>query len=174
MKTAFNLVVSVLFVVNGLTAQEIQSNVPQRVHKSWAYLIGTWDVTGQVGSQAITGTANFSWSKGQHSYIGQQTWRLGDDARTIHLSLLGGWDPASALTIEQGFSTMGNAATVRYSAPTDEKSDIDGTIEGVTGPEQTWSGTVTLTRKSDNEFELKTVIRGETAHSLKYVRRNDR
>lgn len=174
MKLALSLVISLLFVVNGITAQEIQSDVPERVHNSWAYLIGTWDVTGQVGSQAVTGTANFSWSEGQHSYLGRQTWRLGQDARTIHLSLLGGWDPARALTIEQGFSTMGNAATVRYSAPSDEKSEIEGTIDGVTGPEQTWSGRVALTRKSDNEFELSTVIRGKTTHSLRYVRRKDR
>jgi hypothetical protein len=174
MKSAFSLAISFLFVLQGIAAQEIQTNIPEQVQKSWAYLIGTWDITGQVGPQEVTGTANFSWSEGKHSYLGRQTWHLGSDARTIHLSLLGGWDPARAVTIEQGFSTMGNAAMVRYRAPTDEKADIEGTIEGVTGPERTWSGSVTIARKGNNEFELNTVIRGETTHSLKYVRRKDR
>jgi len=168
-----NCPLSVLLLVipaNMASAQDV-TGVPPAVVASWSQLIGEWKVAGQVGSSSVTGSACFEWADGRHCYLGRQVWKIGDSGRNVHLALVGGWDAAEKATVEQGFSSAGGAATVRYQPPTEDANVIEGSIDGVSGPNARWAGTVKLEHNGPSEFQLTTKVNGETVHSLGFTRK---
>jgi hypothetical protein len=154
-----------------LSNAQNEAEVPSVAVESWSYLIGDWDVEGRIGSTPVKGSACFEWAEGKHCYIGRQVWKIGEKGRSVHLALIGGWDAANQQTVEQGFSSSGTAATVHYRSAAEKTNVIEGTIDGASGPDTRWSGTVKLERIGSNEFQLTTTIDGEVVHSLKYVRK---
>jgi len=161
----------VLFVVARVSSAQTGTAVPPAVVDSWSYLIGDWNVEGRVGSTPVNGSATFDLAEGKYCYVGRQVWRIGENGRSLHLSLIGGWDSAANETIEQGFSSSGDAATVHYRQPAERANVIEGRIDGVSGPGQRWAGTIKLQRNGPDEFLLTTTIDDEIVHSLKYVRK---
>ena len=166
-------VIVILFAVfaTNLASAQDEAVIPAEVLESWSALIGDWTVEGTIGSQSVTGSARFEWAEGRHCYFGKQTWEIDGDGRTIHLTQIAGWNPNKRETIEQGFSSIGGAATVRYKAPAKEREAIEGTVEGVSGADIRWSGTIKIERKGADEFGLTSIIDGDVVHSLKYVRK---
>jgi hypothetical protein len=130
-------------------------------------------VEGRIGPTPVKGTAYFDWAKGRHCYVGSQVWTIGEDSHTTHLALIGGWDAAANETVEQGFSSTGDAATVRYStrAPGESPEVIVGQIAGVSGPDRHWQGIVERNQFGPNKFTITTTVDGDIVHSLTYVRR---
>jgi hypothetical protein len=150
----------------------IRPAVPPAVVESWTYLIGRWDIEGYVGALGVTGSATFEWAADGHCYLGKQVWRVGPNGRVVHLALLGGWDPAENETVEHGFSSGGDAATVCYRAPKEGTIVLEGRIAG-NGRDARYAGDVKLERIDNDEFRLTTTIDGELLHSLKYIRKAD-
>ncbi len=170
--TSLPVWISILAIATVTLAQP-PASVPREVADSWSHLIGHWKIEGHVGDTPITGSATFRWTEGKFCYLGEQTWQLGDTGRSIHLALIGGWDAGQQRTVEQGFSSSGSAATVRYRAPTQDGKLIAGEAEGTNGPNAPWSGTIKLEHNGPREFQLTTTIDGQLVHSLKYTRIND-
>jgi len=170
--TRMTVVLLLVGLANLANAQQ-QDGVPSAVVESWSYLIGDWQISGRVGSASLTGSATFEWVEGKHCYLGRQDWRVGDAGRLVRLTLLGGWNAAEKATVEQGFSSSGDAATVYYQPAAPGGNVIEGDIDGASGPDARWSGTVQLERKGPDEFQLTTTIEGEVRHSLKYTRKKD-
>ena len=157
-------------------AQSMAQNdpgIPPAFVESWSYLIGNWEVDGRIGSTPVTGSASFEWADGKHCYLGRQVWKVGKNGRSVHLTLIGGWDAAANVTVEQGFSSSGGTATVHYRPSAEKTSAIEGSIDGADGSGAPWSGTIKLERNGPDEFELTTTVDGEVVHSLKYVRKKD-
>ena len=146
--------------------------IPPEAVESWSAIIGNWEIEGRVRSVPLTGSATFEWAADKHCYLGQQVWHVGSEARVVHLELIGGWDAATNETVEQGFSSAGSSATVRYSSggPSDVAGGVKGEIEGTSGPDRRWSGTVVRAQRGPNEFTITTTIDGDVVHALKYVR----
>ena len=170
-------VLQCLFVWSLLFSQcggidQTKSVIPPNVLKCWSYLVGHWDLEGQVGSSKVSGTAQFEWAEGKHCYIGRQVWQIGENRERIYLTLIGGWDATKKHTVEQGFDSSGSAATVRYDSPNESNDTFEGRIDGTGGQVPAWSGAVTLDRSGENEFRLTTTIDGKVVHSLKYVRKD--
>lgn len=150
-------------------AQELA--VPPEVVESWSYLIGSWEIQGHLRDAEVQGTARFDWAEGKFCYIGRQEWNLGDDGRTIHLAQIVGWDIAENATVEQGFSSSGDAATVRYRPPEKGTDVIKGSVAGVSGRGDRWAADIKIERLRPDEFRLTTTIDGKEVHSLQYVRK---
>ena len=150
-----------------------EAGVPPAVVESWSYLIGNWDAEGRIGSTGVKGSASFEWADGKHCYIGRQVWKIGKNGRSSRLTLIGGWDAANNETVEQGFSSSGSAAKVHYRSPAEKANVIEGSIDGASGPDARWSGTIKLKRNGPNEFQLTTTVDGEIVHALRYVRSDD-
>jgi hypothetical protein len=165
----FSCFVVVALSSNLSHAQE-RPPIPPDVIDSWSYLIGNWTVEGEAGQAAIQGTASFEWAAGKSCYFGKQVWQVGGSGRSIDLALIGGWDAAAKETVERGFSSAGVTATVHYRATEEGSNVIVGTIEGVNGPDERWSGTIKIERHGPDEFLLTTTVDGEVVHELKYVR----
>jgi hypothetical protein len=136
----------------------------------WSYSIGDWEVEGRVGSTPVIGSAKFEWADGKHCYIGRQRWNFGESNRAVHLTLIGGWDDAAMETVEQGFSSSGGSAMVRYRVASEKDGTIEGNIEGAEAGGARWSGEIKVERKEPDEFEITTRVDGQIVHSLKYVR----
>lgn len=172
MRVLRSLVIVFLLTIPAiLSCAQDDSGVPPAVVESWSHLIGDWNVEGRVRSSAVTGSASFEWVDGKHCYAGRQVWTIGENGRSVQLAVLGGWDAAENATVEQGFSSAGDSATVHYRPPAEEANAIEGSIDGVSGPDARWAGTVKLERNGPNEFQLTTKIDGKVVHSLKYVRK---
>ena len=167
--------VLLLFVLVKVTSAEAGSSVPQGVVDSWSYLIGNWDVSGEVGSTSVKGKAAFEWGAGKSCYLGKQVWQLGPDEIEVQLALIGGWDAAASQVVEYGFASSGESGAVHYVTPPQNEFGrlIEGRIDGVNEKGERWNGDVTVDRTGPNEFRLTTTIDGEVVHSLKYVRRDD-
>jgi hypothetical protein len=167
----FSVVMLLLVCLSTAYAEDL-AGIPPDVARGWSQIIGKWRVEGSVGTRPITGSAVFEWADGNPCYFGRQVWRIGDEGRTIHLALIGGWDEATNETIEQGFSSSGDSATVRYSSRVsgDKNAVVEGNIVGVNGPDRRWTGTVQRNHRGPDEFTLTTTIDGEVVHALKYVR----
>lgn len=161
-----------MLIPTARTRAQSPATIPPEVTTTWSYLIGDWDVEGRVGSRPVTGTATFEWAEGKHCYLGRQTWEIGDDGRTIQLVLIGGWDAAGGETVERGFSTFGDTATVRYRSADETGDVLKGRVDAVNGPDARWSGTIKIERRSADEFQLATTRGGEVVHSLRYSKRN--
>jgi hypothetical protein len=161
----------VLILLNTARA-EGPTTIPPAVVESWSTIIGKWEIEGRVGSAVVTGSASFEWAADKHCYVGQQVWHVGSEGRLVQLALIGGWDAATNETVEQGFSSSGDSATVRYPAcgPSEVASGVRGKIEGISGPNRRWSGTVGRAQRGPNEFTLTSTVDGDVVHSLKYVR----
>jgi hypothetical protein len=146
--------------------------IPPAVSESWSMMIGEWKVAGHVGTKAVNGSASFVWAADKHCYIGQQQWQVGGEGHTVYLALVGGWDAATNETVEQGFSSSGDAATVRYSAAVVSQEDnvVTGKVEGTTAPDRHWSGSVVRKWNGMNEFVLMSTVKGDVVHALKYTR----
>lgn len=164
------IAVLLLAVPPGPAIAQEPRRVPPEAIESWSFLIGDWDVTGRIRSTPVKGTAAFEWGDAKHCYIGRQKWTIGDSGRVVHLTLIGGWNAAEDATVEQGFSSSGDAATVYYRPSAEKPNLLEGRIEGVNGPDARWTGTVKYERQGPNEFQLTSTINGEIAHSLRYVR----
>jgi hypothetical protein len=166
---------TLLFLILILPASQSKAQndagVPPAVVESWTYLIGSWDIDGHVGSTPVKGTARFEWADGKHSYFGQQVWKVGENENTIYLAQIGGWDAAEQATVEQGFSSVGSAATVHYRPPAAKGDTIEGSIAGLGRPDAHVTGDLKLERISSDEFRLTTTIDGELVHSLTYSRK---
>lgn len=171
MRSSLLTVTVLLLVISAsLASAQQNSSVPDSVVDSWSYLIGDWTVEGHAGTQSIKGTASFEWAADKSCYFGKQVWQVGPSGRTAHLALLGGWDAAAHQTVEQGFSSFGSVATLRYAPPAEGEDSIEGTIEGADAPGAPFSGTVKYQLSGPDEFQLSTTINGQPVHSLKYVR----
>lgn len=154
-----------------LACAQSEATVSPKVIDSWLALIGNWKVEGTIGPRSVTGSASFEWANGKFCVIGKQDWEIAGSGRTVHLAQIVGWDPGHNEIIEQGFSSVNGAATVHYRAPTKGSNVMEGTIDGVSGPDNQWSGTVKIERKGADEFQLTSTIDGDVVHSLKYVRK---
>jgi hypothetical protein len=150
-------------------AQESQG-VPQDVLALWKYSIGDWDVEGRVGSTPVEGSASFEWAEGRHCYTGRQVWNVGENRRSVHLTIIGGWDAVAQQTVEQGFDSSGSAATVHYRPSAESANVIEGTIDGSESSGERWSGNIKVERNGPAEFHVTTTVDGQIVHSLKYVR----
>jgi hypothetical protein len=173
MKTMLLSIATILLPVFVNTAQaQSPTGIPPEVVESWSAIIGNWKVEGRVGSTEIMGSASFEWAADKHCYVGQEVWRAGDEGRIVRLALIGGWDGATNETVEQGFSSAGSSATVRYSSswPSEMAGGVKGKIEGTSGPDRRWSGTVVRSLRGPNEFTLTSTIDGDVVHALTYVR----
>jgi hypothetical protein len=149
-----------------------QSVIPPETVELWSAIIGDWKIEGTVSATAITGLATFEWVADKHCYVGREVWHVGNNGRDIQLALIGGWEAATNETVEQGFSSAGSSATVHFSL--DNSSElpgrVTGKIEGTSGPNRQWCGTVERVQRNANEFTLSTTIDGEVVHSLTYTR----
>jgi hypothetical protein len=144
--------------------------VPQDALALWEYSIGDWDVEGRIGSTPVEGSASFEWAEGKHYYTGRQVWTLGENRRSVHLTLIGGWDAVAQQTVEQGFSSSGSAARVHYRSSAESANVIEGRIDGSESSGERWSGDIKVERNGPAEFHLTTTVDGQIFHSLKYVR----
>jgi hypothetical protein len=173
MKNLLTLVAAILLpiFVNAAWAQG-PTAIPPEVVESWSAIIGNWEIEGRVGSAVITGSASFEWAADEHCYVGQEVWHVGSEGRVVRLALIGGWDAATNETVEQGFSSAGSSATVRFlsGGPGEMAGGVQGKIEGTSGPDRRWSGTVVRVQRSPNEFTITSTIDGDVVHALKYVR----
>jgi hypothetical protein len=132
--------------------------------------MGDWALEGRVGTTPVTGTATFKWADGRHCYIGRQTWKVGENGRRVHLTLIGEWDAATGETVEQGFDSSGSAATVRYRPPVKTTNVIDGRIDGSDTSGARWSGEIKVEHQGVDVFQVTTTVEGDIVHSIKYVR----
>jgi hypothetical protein len=98
-------------------------------------------------------------------------WKFGKSDRAVHLTLIGGWNDAAMETVEQGFSSSGGSAVVRYRVAAEKEGTIEGNIDGAEAGGARWSGEIEVERKGPNEFQMTTTVDGEIVHSLKYVRK---
>jgi hypothetical protein len=148
------------------------ATIPPEVVESWSTIIGNWSIEGQVGTVAVTGSASFEWAADKHCYVGQQVWHVGPEGRVVHLGLIGGWDAAMNETVEQGFSSASDSATVRYSTrgPSEVAGGLKGNVAGNTGSGRRWSGTIEREQHGPNEFTLTSTVDGDVVHSFRYVR----
>ena len=96
-----------LVILARLSFGQTDEHVPAEVMESWSYLIGNWKIEGRVGSAMVSGSASFEWTDEKYCYVGRQVWKVGDEGRTIRLTLIGGWNAAENETVEQGFSSSG-------------------------------------------------------------------
>jgi hypothetical protein len=147
--------------------------VPPAVVESWSDIIGDWIVEGQIGSTPVKGSASFEWASDKHCYIGRQDWTVGEGGRGVRLTLIGGWDAETNETVEHGFSSSGESATIRYVAnsPGEVAGVMHGQIAGTNPLREAWAGTVERNQRGPDEFTLTTAIVGEVVHSLKFVRK---
>jgi hypothetical protein len=161
----------VLIFLNAARA-EGPATIPPEAVESWSAIIGNWKIDGRVGTVPVTGSASFEWAADKHCYFGQQVWHVGSEGGEVHLGLIGGWDAATNETVEQGFSSAGDSATVRYStrAPSELAGALKGKVAGNTGPGRLWSGTIEREQHGPNEFTLTSKVEGDVVHSLKFVR----
>lgn len=172
MKTVLQFSIVLLLLSFPGTRSYAQTDaVPPEVLESWSFLIGDWEIDGEVGEVAVKGTARFDWAEGKHCYFGRQVWQVGQNGGIVQLTQIGGWDAAEHATVEQGFSSAGSAATVHYSPATAAGQGISGTINGVDSPGARWSGQVAVKRTGRDVFLLTTTVDGELVHSLTYVRK---
>ena len=160
-----------LVVANMASAQE-GSSVPAEVLRSWGYLVGDWEIDGQVGDREVIGQATFEWADGKHCYLGRQVWEVGADERIIKLTLIGGWDAENKEAVEQGFSTTGGSATVRYQPASTVRDvrQVQGTTKGYELRGGQWNGDVKIQRKGADEYSLTTTVDGKELHRLTYRR----
>jgi hypothetical protein len=173
MKTMLLSIATMLLLIFFRSAQaEDPQTIPLKVVESWSAIIGNWTVEGQAGSAAITGSASFEWAADKHCYVGREAWHVGNDGRVVQLTLIGGWDAATNETVEQGFSSAGSSAMLRYPSggPSEKAGGVTGKIEGTSGPDRRWSGTVARVQRGPNEFTITTTIDGDVVHTLKFVR----
>jgi hypothetical protein len=136
----------------------------------WSRSIGDWVVDGQIGATPVKGTAVFEWADGRHCYIGRQTWKVGENGRSVHLTVIGGWGAAAGETVEQGFDSSGSAATVRFRPPVETTNVIDGRIDGSDASGARWSGQIKVEHKGADLFQVTTTVEGDIVHSIRYVR----
>jgi hypothetical protein len=168
--------ISVLMLVSatGLVSAPETKAAPQSLLAFWSRSIGDWDVEGRVGSTPMRGSASFEWADGRHCYIGRQTWKVGENERSVQLTLVGGWDAATNEIVEQGFSSSGSAATVHYRRPVETTNVIEGRIDGSEASGARWSGEIKVEHIGADQFQVTTTVAGEIIHSIKYVRtKND-
>jgi hypothetical protein len=161
----------ILLVISASPATaQTDTRVPNEITQTWSYLIGRWDIDGHVGSAEVTGSATFEWAAGGACYLGKQTWRVGPKRRTVHLALLAGWDPAANETVEHGFSSGGETATVRYRTSAEGEQVTTGHIDGIDGAGARWTGSVQLERIGKDEIQFTSTVDGEVLHALQYTR----
>ena len=90
----------------------------------------------------MAGSASFEWAADGHCYVGQQVWHVGSEGGLVQLEVIGGWDAATNETVEQGFSSAGDSATVRYSTRRTERNggraDGQGRGQYRAGPVVEW------------------------------------
>jgi hypothetical protein len=165
-----SICVLMLMSAAGLVSAQQTQAAPQSVLEFWSRSIGRWLVEGRVGATPVKGTATFEWTDGQHCYIGRQTWKVGENGRSVHLTLIGGWDATTRETVEQGFSSSGSAATVHFRPPVETTNVIDGRIDGSEASGARWSGEIKVEHKGAGVFQVTTAVEGEIVHSITYVR----
>ena len=157
----------------GISIAQETPAVPPEALETWTRLIGHWTVDGSVGPQSVTGEAHVKWATGKHCYLGEQNWQIEGTDHPLHLTQIAGWNAKTRETIEQGFSSLGDTATVQYRTPAAQSKTVEGTIHGVSQAGAEWSGTIRLEHQGPDQFNLSTIVDGTTIHALKYVRKND-
>jgi hypothetical protein len=171
MRFAMQSICVVMFMsATGFVSAQVTKAAPPSVLQFWTRSIGDWVVEGQVGATPVKGTAMFEWADGRHCYVGRQTWKVGENGRSIHLTVIGGWDAAAGEIVEQGFDSSGGAATVHFRPPVKTTNVIDGKIGGSDASGARWSGEINVEHQGTDEFQVTTIVEGEVVHSLKYVR----
>lgn len=162
-------IVLLILAANTARGQE-DAYIPKDVLSSWAYLIGQWDIDGNVGPDAMEGNAEFRWADGKFCYVGEQTWKIGEQRKVVKLMLLGGWDDSKQATVEHGFSSLGTAGSTELELAKEDEDISRGKFEATRGPAAHFEGTIEMQRRRPDEFQLTTKVDGQVVHSLRYRR----
>ncbi len=110
-------VIAVLFLFGvSYGGEPQQGGVPNDVVEQLEYMVGTWNVTGNLSDEEFTGTASYRWtaSRGKRKCCLTTNWMIKRGGEPHPGTSLIGWNAAKKCLVECGFNAAGGCSMMIY------------------------------------------------------------